>query len=148
MTLPSARERATDWATTDQAEHRLPQNARIVLQALRDRCQPIKAYSLLESLHDRGIKAPMTVHRALDRLIRAGLVRTLESLNAFVALPEPLGVPVAFIICRHCERTKTVTLDPSGCDWLRAAGVNADETYVEAFSNCYNCGDKECLTAR
>ncbi len=147
MTLNRARLRTTDWPAPDREERPLPQNARIVLNALRETRQPIKAYSLLERLHDRGIKAPMTVYRALDRLIRAGLVRKIESLNAFVALPQAAEGPVAFIICRHCERIKTVTLDPSGCAWLEAAGVDADEAYIEAFSNCYDCNKEECLSA-
>lgn len=125
----------------EHANDRLPPNARVVLEALRESDQPLKAYGLLERLQDRGINAPMTVYRALDRLIAEGLVRKIESLNAFVALPSPLGEPVAFIICRQCGRARTERLDASGCAWLRASGVDAAETYIEAYTDCLGCDE-------
>ncbi|MEM9421295.1 MAG: transcriptional repressor [Pseudomonadota bacterium] len=117
----------------------LPQNARNVLEVLRKLERPVKAYGLLELLHDKGIHAPMTVYRALDRLIAEGLVRKIESLNAFMALPAFTEMPVAFVICRQCWRTRTEDLDDCTKGWLNSIGADADDSYIEVYSDCYSC---------
>lgn len=119
---------------------RLPVNARHVWQTLMDAGQPLKAYCLLERLRDKGISAPMTVYRALDRLIELGLVRRVESLNAFMALPEVLrGRPVAFRICKGCGLTQVVRLDDAIMAGLGQAGLPEGEPYVEIYIPCVGC---------
>jgi Fur family transcriptional regulator, zinc uptake regulator len=50
----------------------------------------VKAYDLIEQLSDDERTAkPITVYRALDFLMEQGLVRRVESLNAFVATAYP-----------------------------------------------------------
>jgi len=67
---------------------RLTHNDSTVLACLRQQSGPMKAYDLLESLRGEGINAPMTVYRALSRLTGHGLVKKIESINAFYAIPE------------------------------------------------------------
>jgi Fur family zinc uptake transcriptional regulator len=45
----------------------------------------MSAYDLLDKLRPTGVAAPLTVYRALDKLIASGKVHRIESLNAFVA---------------------------------------------------------------
>ena len=50
----------------------------------------VKAYDLIEQLSDDDRTAkPITVYRALDFLMEQGLVRRVDSLNAFVATGSP-----------------------------------------------------------
>ena len=60
----------------------LPRPQRSILAKLADQ-GPLKAYELLNLLKHDGIKAPMTVYRALDKLQAKGLVLKLEAENAF-----------------------------------------------------------------
>ena len=86
--------------------NRLTRNDQLVLDCLRHLNKPAKAYELLECLRGNGINAPMTVYRALTRLCEAGLVKKIESLNAFTALPEhDSDTFSAFLICQECGVT-------------------------------------------
>lgn len=83
----------------------LTKNQKLVLDALLAREEPLGAYTLLERLRDHGIRSPLQVYRALDRLVEAGLVHRLESINAFVACAHPHDHKhglIAFAICQNC----------------------------------------------
>ena len=65
---------------------------------------PVAAYDLLKSLRQNkpNAEAP-TVYRALDFLLKHGLVHKIESLNAFVGCPHPGKTHVSqFLICSEC----------------------------------------------
>ena len=62
----------------------LAANQQLVFKAFGEAAAPLSAYSILERLQGKGIKAPLQVYRALEKLIDFGLVHRLESLNAFV----------------------------------------------------------------
>ena len=121
------------------AKRRLPANARLVLEALVEAAQPCKAYSLLEELREKGVSSPMTVYRALDRLSDLGLIRRIESLNAFIALPPDVKGTIAFKICRRCGKTEIVELDQAALDALAGAGIEASDSYIEAYCDCSLC---------
>ena len=44
--------------------------------------EPIKAYSILHNVQKKGIKAPLQVYRALDKLVEIGKIHKIESRNA------------------------------------------------------------------
>jgi Fur family zinc uptake transcriptional regulator len=73
----------------------------------------VKAYDLLDQLANEGGSAkPPTVYRALDFLMDEGLVHKIESLNAYVGCPHPIGDHVSqFLICDSCENVDEVTSD-------------------------------------
>ncbi|MDX7949595.1 Fur family transcriptional regulator [Lichenihabitans sp. Uapishka_5] len=87
-----------------------------IMDALGQAPRPLSAYDLLDRLRPTGVTAPLTVYRALDKLIAAGKVHRIESLNAFVACCDgahhhagdghgPDGSrrsAVAFAICDRC----------------------------------------------
>ena len=66
---------------------RLTKNQSVVLNALKSGDTPMTAYEILglERVRAAGLKAPLTIYRALDKLIKAGLVHRIETINAFVA---------------------------------------------------------------
>lgn len=81
-------------------------NQQAVLDALREADHPRTAYELLDALRGHGFRAPLQVYRALDRLVEAGVVHRLESLNAFVACHHDhhhASETVAFTICERCN---------------------------------------------
>ena len=47
----------------------LTKNQKIVLDFIEKSSEPLKAYSILYSVKKQGIKAPLQVYRALDRLV-------------------------------------------------------------------------------
>ena len=53
----------------------LTANQKLVLDALKEVGTPLSAYALLERLSRHGIRAPLQVYRALDKLIQFGWSR-------------------------------------------------------------------------
>ena len=60
-----------------------------VYRVLRSARGPMTAYQILDAVRPKGISAPPTVYRALNRLMRDGLAHRLESMNAYVACADP-----------------------------------------------------------
>lgn len=114
---------ASDQAAKDQAHNHidctedhpnpmragLTRNERLVLDALSANDGPMKAYQLLEALKDHGIKAPMTVYRALDRLEAKGKIHKLDAINAFMICNHdtPHAVQI-FLVCTSCDKVSEV----------------------------------------
>ena len=63
----------------------LSKNQQIVLDIIEKAKEPLKAYSILFNVQKKGIKAPLQVYRALEKLIKLGKIHKVESRNAFVA---------------------------------------------------------------
>lgn len=81
----------------------LSEHQKSVLDALERAEGPQSAYALLEAVANSGIRAPVQVYRALDKLVAAGLVHKVESLNAFIACADhEKGHWAAFTICNNC----------------------------------------------
>lgn len=123
----------------------LTRNQRIVLDALSDAEAPLSAYGLLERIGGQGIKAPLQVYRALDKLIEHGFVHRVESINAFVACShrdEHHQQPVAFAICNSCgcvaEFLET-SVRRSLEQWSRGHGFKAERVTLELRGLCENC---------
>ena len=84
----------------------LTKNQEIVLNLLEKSSEPLKAYSILFNLSKQGVKAPLQVYRALDKLIEIGKVHKIESKNAFVACINSncaANSNAAFTICESCD---------------------------------------------
>jgi Fur family transcriptional regulator, zinc uptake regulator len=83
---------------------------RQVFEALAAAPRAMGAYDLIDALANRGHKrlAPISIYRALDFLMDAGLAHKIESLNAFVACPHRHGADevVMFMICDSCGRVE------------------------------------------
>jgi Fur family transcriptional regulator, zinc uptake regulator len=92
---------------------RLTDTRRHVYEALANKQQAMGAYDLIDALASRGHKrlAPISVYRALDFLLEAGLAHKIESRNAFVACPHRHNSDdvVVFMICDQCGRVEEAT---------------------------------------
>ena len=90
----------------------LTKNQLLVMDELSKADGPLGAYAILDQLRDHGFRAPLQVYRALEKLVEAGLVHKLESLNAFIACRQPGCIShetTAFMICESCGQTTEVT---------------------------------------
>lgn len=105
---------------------------------------PVGAYELLDELKvARGNAAPVTVYRALDFLIDAGLVHRVTALNAFTACHT--GAPGhggLLLVCGKCSNViELEDLDVGERIVQSAAGVRfeASGDLVEVRGLCEEC---------
>ncbi len=119
-------------------------NAEQVLAVLADAARPLTAYEVLDRLAASGITAATTVYRALTRLIDAGRVHRLDSLNAYIACDGRHAgqSAVIFVVCRVCHLTEEVAVpgvtealgQRLGDQGFSIAGAN-----IEIKGICANC---------
>jgi Fur family zinc uptake transcriptional regulator len=123
----------------------LTRNQHLVLDALTGATGPLSAYGILDRVRGDGIKAPLQIYRALDKLVELGLAHRLESLNAFVACAHAedhhRGV-AAFAICEGCGRVDEfadAVVEQRLDAWSRASGFRAERTTIEIRGHCRDC---------
>ncbi|MCB1518416.1 MAG: transcriptional repressor [Hyphomicrobiaceae bacterium] len=124
---------------------KLTRNQDLVLTCLQKTGTPMSAYDILGKLKPDGIKAPLQVYRALDKLVAAGLAHRLESLNAFVACAghecHRRGL-IAFAICSDCgsvEEFSDKVLGDRLDGWAEQAGFHSRSATVELRGTCASC---------
>lgn len=126
-------------AASNAEERPLTRNEDLVLEMLEAADRPVKAYQLLDALHDEGLRAPMTIYRALGALIERGHAKKIASLNAYIAAGKNAA---AFVVCRKCGKTVECPLPRERVDELFAAGhMMIDDVFIEAYGTC---GRKDC----
>ena len=118
-------------------------NHEVVLAALQGSRKPMTAYDLLARLRPKGITAPTTIYRALERLIDEGRVHRLESLNAFVVCGCDHGQNAAvFSICSNCGRTEEIAdvrLHKDIQALASHSGFTLSNSVVEMHGRCRRC---------
>jgi len=128
---------------SDHPGQKLTKNQSLVLNALVDAKQPLGAYSLLDILRDKGLKAPLQVYRTLDQLAELGLVHRLESLNAWTVCCQKQheGTPI-FAICNDCG-TVAEHLDTNFANTLKTlparSGFVPHRSVIEIYGQCNAC---------
>lgn len=121
----------------------LTKNQTLVLDCLKLARQPVGAYTLLEKLQCKGIKAPLQVYRALAQLADKGLVHKIESLNSWTLCCETKHVasPI-FAICKDCGIVRE-HLDEKIFKRLSNIPINdgfrPDHAVLEIYGKCSNC---------
>jgi Fur family transcriptional regulator, zinc uptake regulator len=121
----------------------LTDNDQLVFGVLRLANGPLSAYDILERLKpDRPRIAPTTVYRALEHLIRAGRVRRIESLNAYLAATDAGDRAFVFAICDDCGRVQE---RDAGVEVgritkaLARGGFRPSHPMVEVHGRCGDC---------
>jgi len=117
---------------------------RRVLEILLGEHKALGAYDILKILRSEGLGAqPPVAYRALDFLVKHGLVHRIERLNAFIAcMHTGLSHAPAFLICRACKRVVEADTDPGAGELARAAGkagFTIERTVREAVGLCPGC---------
>ncbi|MEM6758513.1 MAG: Fur family transcriptional regulator [Pseudomonadota bacterium] len=108
------------------------------------RCgHPASAYGILNGLRGDGVNASTTVYRALQKLVAAGRIHRIESLNAFTVCCSAHDdeAPV-FAICADCGSvTEHVDIDviQSLASLSKRAGFALNHSVLEIHGRCSDC---------
>lgn len=134
-------------STTYDAERKMPKglgkNERLVWEALVHSSDPLKAYEILDLLKERGVRAPMTVYRALDGLEAKGHIHKLDGINAFVLCNHegPHSVQT-FLVCNDCnyvDELDVVAVEADIAPAVRAASFAMTTARLEIKGQCNKC---------
>ena len=123
----------------------LTQNQKLVAGVLEKSTRPQSAYDILDELRPEGLKAPLQIYRALDKLIDLKLVHRLESLNAFVSCNHAgchEESVAAFTICKTCGVVDE--FDARACvsqlgKVVARSGFESSLTVIEIKGVCQKC---------
>ena len=128
-----------------QKIHNLSKNQKIIFDLIDKSGGPMKAYSILFNVQKKGIKAPLQVYRALDKLVEIGKIHKIESKNAFVACRSSnceISKATAFSICESCEKVDEIS-DKSLSKYLSSyndkKGMKFKKFNLEFFGLCKKC---------
>ena len=125
--------------------HTLSKNQQIIFDIIDKSPEPMKAYSILFNVQKKGIKAPLQVYRALDKLVEIGKIHKIESRNAFIACQNSrcqVSKATAFSICDSCDKVTEITnssLSKYLSNFKDKAGMKYSKYNLEFFGLCKKC---------
>ena len=128
-----------------QKEHNLSKNQKIIFDLIDKSSEPMKAYSILFNVQKKGIKAPLQVYRALDKLVEIGKIHKIESRNAFIACQNSscqISKATAFSICESCEIVDEISdekLSKFLSKFNEKKGMKFKRFNLEFFGLCKKC---------
>ena len=126
----------------------LSKNQKIIFDLIDKSPEPMKAYSILFNVQKKGIKAPLQVYRALDKLVEIGKIHKIESRNAFIACQNSscqISKTTAFSICESCEKVTEIKdnkLAKYLTNFSDNTGMNYTKYNLEFFGLCKKCKRK------
>ena len=127
-------------------------NDAMVLAVIRAANGPLSAYGILDRLKPtRPRIAPPTIYRALEHLIADGLVRRIESLNAYLTADERARGTVVFAICDDCGRVQQRAAGAEVARITKALkkdGFRPTHPVVEVHGRCGDCDDSQSAGAK
>ena len=128
---------------------KLTNNQQTVLDLLEKSKEPLKAYAILFDIQKKGIKAPLQVYRALDKLIEIGKVHKIESKNSYIACEHKncnSSTSTSFLICETCDQV-TELKKKNLSEYFAKQSVQANFKYVkhnlEIYGVCKDCKNKK-----
>ncbi len=128
-----------------QKQQYLTKNQQIVLDLVEKSSEPLKAYTILFNVQKKGIKAPLQVYRALDKLVEIGKIHKIESRNAFIACQNSscqVSKATAFSICEICEKVTEISsagLSKYLANFKDKDGMKYSKYNLEFFGLCKKC---------
>ena len=126
----------------------LSKNQKIIFDLIDQSSEPLKAYAILFNVQKKGIKAPLQVYRALDKLVEIGKIHKIESRNAFIACQNSscqVSKATAFSICESCEKVTEVSnsnLSKYLSNIKDKEGMKYHKYNLEFFGLCQKCKNK------
>jgi len=124
---------------------KLTNNQQTVLDLLEKSKEPLKAYAILYDTQKKGIKAPLQVYRALDKLIEIGKVHKIESRNSYIACEHKncnSSTSTSFLICEICDQVSELTqknLSSYFAKQSEQANFKYAKHNLEIFGACKDC---------
>ena len=128
-----------------QKQHNLSKNQKIIFDIIHNSSEPLKAYTILFNVQKKGIRAPLQVYRALDKLVEIGKIHKIESRNAFIACQNSscqISKATAFSICENCEKVSEISnskLSKYLSNFADKAGMKYSKYNLEFFGLCKKC---------
>jgi len=118
-----------------------------VLRVLRSAATPMTAYAVMKSVQSSPPWTPPTVYRALKRLVDAGLVHRIESINAYVicAHDQHRGAAAVIAICRSCGGAEELAEDCVFEQLTNVAqphGFRIEQAVIELTGQCARCAER------
>ena len=145
--INAALAQANDLCATQNL--RLTPTRESVLRLLWQNHRPMGAYQLQDQLAKLSGKpiAPPTIYRAVEFLLKVGLIHRIASLNAYIGCPFPSSDHSnLFLICTACGSAAEVA-HSSINDLLQNASEKANFTLqsqsLELFGLCPNCSQSQ-----
>jgi Fur family transcriptional regulator, zinc uptake regulator len=126
-------------------EINLSKNQQIIFDIIDKSSEPLKAYAILFNVQKKGIKAPLQVYRALDKLVEIGKIHKIESRNAFIACQNSscqISNATAFSICEVCEKVSEISnskLSKYLTNFSDNTGMKYSKYNLEFFGLCKKC---------
>ena len=126
-------------------EINLSKNQQIIFDIIDKSSEPLKAYAILFNVQKKGIKAPLQVYRALDKLVEIGKIHKVESRNAFIACQNSscqISKATAFSICEVCEKISEISnskLSKYLSNFSDNTGMKYSKYNLEFFGLCKKC---------
>jgi Fur family zinc uptake transcriptional regulator len=131
--------------TLEAKGSKLTELRRRVLEEIAGSHHAVGAYSVLERLAQKGERlAPISVYRAIDALLGAGVIHRLQSRNAFFAChtEHERARDQLILACEDCGRVAEVEGRPVFAAIDRAAAAarfSARHTMAEVTGFCADC---------
>ena len=121
----------------------LTKTQKIVLNLLQSSGEPLKAYSILDSLKKEGLKSPLQIYRALDKLVELGRIHKIESKNSFIVCSNSnCASNTIFTICERCDKVKELknnNLTAGMSELIKKNGPSITRYNLEFFVLCKSC---------
>ena len=130
------------------ATNKLTTNQQTVLNLLEQSKEPLKAYAILFDIQKKGIKSPLQVYRALDKLIEIGKVHKIESKNSYIACNNAncsATTSTSFLICEICDRVtelKKNNLPTYFAKQSEKSNFKYTKHNLEIYGFCKTCKNK------
>jgi Fur family zinc uptake transcriptional regulator len=117
--------------------------------------QAIGAYEVLERMARRGERlAPISIYRAIDALVAAGIVHRFESRNAFFACHAGHEQRQLVLACERCnaiaevDGAKVFAAIDKTADAASFAASTDKAAVVEVWGLCANCSGRDAHHAQ
>ena len=127
---------------------KLTNNQQTVLNLLEGTKEPLKAYAILFDIQKKGIKSPLQVYRALDKLIEMGKVHKIESKNSYIACNNAnctSQTSTSFLICEVCDKVtelKKNNLSSYFSKQSEKSHFKYTKHNLEIYGMCKSCKNK------
>ena len=127
---------------------KLTNNQQTVLNLLEVSKEPLKAYAILFDIQKKGIKSPLQVYRALDKLIEIGKVHKIESKNSYIACNNAnctSQTSTSFLICEICDKVTELKQNNISNFFLKLSeksNFKYTKHNLEIYGECKTCKNK------
>ncbi|HEU5047753.1 MAG TPA: transcriptional repressor [Rickettsiales bacterium] len=122
---------------------------KLVQDVLSESGKPLGAYEILERVKVKGINGPPTVYRALDKLMKLGMVHRIASKHTYIICrhgSEHANESIIFAVCNRCDNVDEIPSEDLHHAFegvRREKGFRIEHEIVEVTGLCGNCSEQK-----